>query len=465
MKTNANITSYTPKAESTGVIYKILRIFTVIHPGEALTAFLLALNVFLLLAAYYIIRPVREDLLLGSWSPNLKSYLGGAIAVLLIFVVKAFSGTASKLPRQKLITWVTLFFISNLVIFNVLNTLGVSRAAMGIIFFTWAGIFNLMVVAQFWAFANDVYTEEMGKRLFPIVAFGATFGGFVGGTFAGRFYGPLGAYQLMLVSAGILGICILLTHIIHRREIKKTAHKEVKKDLKAESLKEEEKPLEKGGGFRLLSKNRYLLFIALFVLLLNFINTNGEYILSNAADYTATSLIERGEAGGLEKGKLIGKYYANFFSIMNAIAMFIQLFLVSRIFKWFGVRVALFALPLIALCGYFLIGIGVSLIMVKWIKRTENATDYSLMNTTRHALFLITSREEKYKAKAAIDTFFHRSGDVLSAILVFSCATLFTINFGNIANISIIAQINVVLVALWIIIGAFIAKEHKKISS
>lgn len=443
-----------------GFPYNILRVWTVIHPGEALTSFFLTLNIFLLLSAYYIIRPVREDLLLGSWSPAIKSYLGGAIAILLIFVVKIFSSIASRLPRQKLISWVTLFFISNLVLFNILHLIGVSSAAMGIIFFLWVGIFNLMVVAQFWGFATDIYTEEAGKRLFPIVAFGATFGGFIGGTFAGGFYGPLGAYQLMLVSAGILGICILLTNIIHRRDIKKAEHIQANISPENESrLKAQVKPLEKVGVFRLLSKRRYLLYIALFVLLLNFVNTNGEYILSNVAAYTATKTLEMGEAGGLEKGELIGKYYANFYSIMNLIAMFIQLFVVSRIFKWFGVRIAIFVLPLIALGGYFFIGLGASLILVKWVKALENGTDYSLMNTTRHALFLITSREEKYKAQAATKTFFHRSGDVLSAILVFLGTTYLAFNIERFA-IS-----NVLLIVIWIILGILIMREHKKLSA
>jgi AAA family ATP:ADP antiporter len=119
-------------------------------------------------------------------------------------------------------------------------------------------------------------------------------------------------------------------------------------------------------------------------------------------------------------------------------------------------------LPFIVLGGYFAIGLGVSLIAVRWIKSLENATDYSLMNTTKHSLFLITSREEKYKAKAAIDTFFHRSGDVLSAILVFACAVFFALDFENIQNISIIARINVGIILVFILLGALIIREHKK---
>jgi AAA family ATP:ADP antiporter len=235
---------------SSGFICKILRAFTVIHPGEAPTVFLLIINIFLLLVAYYIIKPVRDALILAGKGAEWKSYLSAAIAVLLIFVVKAFSSIASRFPRQKLISWVTLFFISNLIIFYLLSFSGISLGTMGILFFIWMGVFNVMVVAQFWGFANDIYSEKAGKRLFPLVAFGATFGAFSGSTIADWLVEPLGLYQMMLVAGGVLGICILLTLLIHHKEVKRS---EVRRDETGlpEVLKEKEKekPLVKGGGF------------------------------------------------------------------------------------------------------------------------------------------------------------------------------------------------------------------------
>lgn len=436
--------------KSPGIIHKILRLFTVIQPGEALTAFLLMFNVYLLFAAYYIIKPVREALILGGKGAEIKSYLSATIAVLLIFVVKTFSSVASRFPRQKLVTWVTLFFISNLVIFYALSFSGIDLGTMGIIFFIWVGIFNVMVVAQFWGFANDIYSPEAGKRLFPLVAFGATFGAFSGSTIAEWLVEPVGLYQMMLVSGGVLGVCILLTWIIHVREINKAESTEKKS--------EKEKPLEKGGGFQLLLKKRYLMYIALLVLLLNFINTNGEYILGNLVEQRAAEAVELGTTT-LTMEAFIGKFYAGFMKYFNLVAMFIQLFIVSRIFKWLGVRIALLFLPFIALGGYFLITLGASLMLVHWVKVVENGTDYSLMNTTRHSLFLITSREEKYKAKAATDTFFHRAGDVFSALLVFLGTTYFAFKTEGFAGF------NLVLVVIMFFICFLIMKEHKKLSA
>ena len=435
-----------------GFAYKILRLITVIHPGEALTAFLLTLNVFLLLTAYYILKPIRDALIVEEWGAEIKLYLSAVAAVLLIFVVKIFSSIASRFPRQKLITWVTLFFISNLGIFYILHLSGVGPGAMGIGFFIWVGIFNLLVIAQFWAFANDLYTEDEGKRLFPLIAFGAVMGGFAGGMITNWLVDPLGKYQLLLLSGGILGICILFTWIIHRREIKRIEAK-VSKASQEEKLtvKVHEKPLEKGGAFQLLFKSRYLLYIGFFVLLMNLINTNGVYILDKVAEIAAAKSLET---------ESLTKFYAGFYNIQNAFAIFIQLFIVSRVFKWFGVRVAIFILPVLALGGYFFVSLGAALVLVKWVKALENGIDYSLVNTARHSLFLITSREEKYKAQAVTKTFFHRAGDVMAALLVFSCTTFLA--FFTIENV---AMVNVVLVLIWVIICILIFKEHKKLSA
>jgi AAA family ATP:ADP antiporter len=435
-----------------GFAYKILRLFTVVHPGEALAVFLLTLNVFLLLTAYYILKPIRDALIVEQWGAEIKLYLSAVAAVLLIFVVKIFSSIASRFPRQKLITWVTLFFISNIGIFYILHLSGIGPAVFGIAFFIWVGIFNLLVIAQFWGFANDLYTEEEGKRLFPLIAFGAVFGGFAGGMITNWLVEPLGKYQLLLISGGLLGICILFTWIIHRREIKRIEAK-VSKAAQEEKLKVEvqEKPLEKVGAFQLLFKNRYLLYIGFFVLLMNFINTNGVFILDKVGEIAAAKATE---------AEFMTKFYASFYNIQNLFAMFVQLFVVSRVFKWFGVRVAIFILPVLALGGYFFVSLGAALVLVKWVKALENGADYSLVNTARHSLFLITSREEKYKAQAVTKTFFHRAGDVLAAVFVFSCTTFLA--FFTVENV---AMVNVVLVLIWVTICILIFKEHKKLSA
>jgi AAA family ATP:ADP antiporter len=443
-----------------GIFYKILRLFTVVYPGEALTAFLLSFNIFLFLTSYYILKPIRKALILTGQTAEIETYLYAAMAILLIFVVKAFSSLSSKVSRQLLITWVTLFFISNLVLFYVLYLLGTPVAVMGVIFFIWVGIFNNMIVAQFWGFTNDIYTQEAGKRLFPLVMLGQNIGAIAGGAITFFLVESLGLYQMMLVAGAFLGICILLTFIIHKREIKRTENKkEVNQVIKKEeSQKIEDKPLEKGGGFQLVFKSRYLLYIAFLILLLNVVNTTGEYIRSDVFDRKAEAAIQSGEIQKEDEAQYLAKLESGFLSIVNISTLLIQLLLVSRILKWFGVRWALLFLPFIALGGYFLIALGASFIVVYWAKAMENSTDYSLMNTLRGALYLITSREEKYKAKAAIDTFFVRAGDVFVGIIVFLGTTYLAFNTERFATL------NVFIALIWIILCFLIIREHKKLS-
>ena len=468
--------------------YRVLRLFADIRHGEAGKALLLALNVFLLLLAYYILKPLREALLLvDKDSAVIKSCLSGAQAVLFVFVIKAFSRLASKVPRHVLITWTTSFFISNLVIFYFLNLGGMAIKPMGIMFFIWIGIFNYFVIAQFWGFANDLYSDEVGKRSFPLVALGATLGGFVATLpIMKRLRDLLGGrweYKLMLIAGAILILCIGLARFIHRREVRRT-RTDLGKGLvgAAEKAKVQEQPLKAGGGFRLIFKSRYLMLIALMIGLYNFVNATGEFIITqatwdqstiNQAPKPAAAAPQQPAsfAGGQSSDaalpaaspavapktdtKIIHNAFMNYQFLGNLIALVLQLFFVSRIFKWVGVGGALLFLPLIALGGYALISFGAVLVLVRWVKAFENGTDYSLQNTTKAALFLVTKREEKYKAKAAIDTFFVRGGDTLSALAVVVGTQLLGLRIER------FALLNVVVVVVMIVICLRIIKAYK----
>ena len=180
----------------TSALERFLNLFTVVRPGEARTALLLALNVFLILMAYYVLKTVREALILGEGTAELKSYLSAGQVVLLAFVVPFYGRLVARYPRMRLINIVTVFFVVCPPAFYLLAQLGVP---LGVIYFIWIGIFNLMVVAQFWSFANDVYSKEEGERLFVIVGFGASLGAVAGAVVAERLIEPFGVLQLMLL--------------------------------------------------------------------------------------------------------------------------------------------------------------------------------------------------------------------------------------------------------------------------
>jgi ATP:ADP antiporter, AAA family len=439
------------------LFYRFLRLFADIRPGEATKALLLAGNVFFILMAYYIIKPVRDALMLAARTPEFKSYMGAAQAILLIFVVKGFSLLSSKVARQVLISWVTLFFISNLVIFNVLEWIKVPMGTIGIIFYIWIGMFNLLVVAQFWGFANDLYIEDIGKRIFPLIWLGGTLGAPVGSKINVWLVKPLGVYPLMIVSAAILLVCIFITVFIHKREIRKLAEQPGGLTPALERrMKAQEQPLQRGGGFRLVFKSRYLLLVAFVIGIYNFINANGEYMIARVISGIADKGIAAGTIAGLSKAQVVDKFFAEYQFLTSILTIVIQLFLVSRIFKWVGISGALLFLPLISLFGYSMITFGATLVLLKWVKSIENGTDYSLMNTTKGALFLVCTREEKYKAKAAIDTFFVRGGDTLSALAVFIGTTYLA------AKVEGYAVLNVAMVLIWIGLVLMVIKEYKK---
>jgi AAA family ATP:ADP antiporter len=317
-----------------------------------------------------------------------------------------------------------------------------------------------MVVAQFWGFANDLYTHDIGKRIFPLIAFGATLGAPIGSQINKWLVKPLGVYKLMLLPAVLLGICILLSIYIHKRDMRAPNERRISVDEGSQAReREEQQPLKKGGAFQLVLKSRYLLLIALLIGLYNFINSNGEYMISNVVRGMAQKAINIGATGGMNMEQYISMYFAGYQQLTSILAMVIQLFLVSRIFKWIGIGGALLFLPIISLGGYGYMTFGVSLIFLRWVKSLENGTDYSLMNTTKAALFLKTSREEKYKAKAAIDPFFVRGGDTISALAVFLGTTYLK------AKVEGFAQVNVVAILILVAICLLIIREYKKLKS
>lgn len=428
---------------SKGPLDRILGLFTEVRHGEGLTSVLLMLNMFLLLAAYYLLKTIREPLILNArGGAEVKSYSAAAIAALLMLLVPLYSTVASLVSRVKLINGVTLFFIACLLVFFGLSLSGVS---IGVPFFIWVGLFSLMMVTQLWAFATDVYTVNQGKRLFAIVGFGASSGAIVGSFATGRLVKVLSPHVFMLGAAALLTVCLFLTNIIDVRE----------KSSRASKPRE---AVRGPNGFALVFHNRYLLLIALLVLLYNLVNTTGEYILGK----TVVTLYERthgaAAAGGLDESRVIGEFYGNFFTWVNVLAAALQAFVVSRVLKYFGVRVALFVLPFVALAGYTGMAFVPLLSFIRTAKLAENSIDYSLQNTTRNALYLPTSREAKYKAKQANDAFFMRFGDVLSAGLVFAGTRW--LRFGS----REFALVNVALIVVWLFLAFVIGRRFEGLS-
>ena len=438
---------------------RLLSLGADVRAGEGTAILLLALNGFLLLAAYYAIRPVRSALLLpievrlpsGSIisGSEIAAYLGAALAGLFLIIVPLYGAIATRVTRIKLINRVTSFFIATLLVFFGMASSGTYPTAVAITFYLWIGVFSLMVIAQFWSFANDLYTPDQGKRLFAIVGVGGSVGALVGALFTSQMARAFGVGPMMLIAALILGASVLLTNAIHLRDRREKADR-------SGPARAPEQSIGGRGGFQLVLASRYLLAIGLLTLISNLVNTNGNYILNATVSRMAEDAAQSGGAG---EAQIILGTMAGVDMWQNLLAMVIQFFLVSRIFKHLGVGGALFVLPLIALGSYSLFALAPVLSMIRIAKITENATDYSLQNTARRALFLPTPREAKYKALQAVETFFWRAGDMLSSV-----AVLIFIRWFQVST-QAFTWVNILAVAVWLGLAAFLARENRRLTA
>jgi AAA family ATP:ADP antiporter len=419
-----------------------LRLVADVRVGEASTALLLTLNVFLLLTAYYLLKVAREPLILLGGGAEVKSYAAVGQSILLIFVASAYGRLAARVGRMALIAWVTLFFVANLVIFSALGARGF---AIGVAFFLWVGIFNVTAVAQFWSFAADVYSEEQGKRLFPVVGIGSSVGAVAGAWIADAllFLGPFG---LMLVASGLLLVCLALTQLTHRREAERATRTH---------QGEPDAPLGNRNGFALVLGDRYLLLFAALIFVLNWVTKTGDYVLDRKLLVAAH---DAAQTQGLSAAAYVGEFKARYFEWVNGIGVTLQLLAVSRIIKYAGLRAALLVMPLMSIAGYGATLAAPLLGMIFAARVVESSLDYSLSNTTRQALWLLTSREAKYKAKQVIDTFVVRAGDVMSAALVW---------LGHRISLPLEGFIgaNIVLSFAWLLFALLLGRSYTRFAS
>jgi AAA family ATP:ADP antiporter len=420
---------------------RLLSIFADVRAGEGATALIMTANIFLLLGAYYLLKPVREALILSESGAEVKSYSAAAQAVLLLGLVPLYGWFATKVTRSRLMAGLTGFFVANLALFWIAGSRGLRE---GVAFYIWVGIFSVFMISQFWAFANDIYTEAQGKRLFPLIGAGMSLGALVGSAVVAPLVkqAGVGPYSLMLIAAVVLLGYLTLMRVVAAR---------ANRTAVAEKAGEDAPPLGIQGGFELILQDRYLFWIAVLIVLLNLVNTVGEYALGKLV------VTEAAKAGGDPKA-FISQFYGRFYSLVNLSGLVLQALGASRVLRHVGVRGALFILPVLSLLSYSAMAVAPILAVVRWMKVLENSTDYSIMNTVRQALWLPTSREAKYKAKAAIDTFFMRAGDVLQAGIVFLGTTA-----G--AGMRGFGWLNVALTVVWLLAARQIAIEHRKRST
>lgn len=376
-----------------------------VEPGE-IRALLWSFSYFFsLLCAYYIVRPMRDEMGIAGGVEHLQWLFTGTFLAMLA-AVPLFGWVTSRYPRKQFLPLTYLFFIANLLLFFGLFHTGHAEVWVARAFFIWTSVFNLFIVSVFWSFMADLFNDAQAKRLFGFIAAGGTAGALVGPALTATLAIPLGPTNLLLISAAGLGWAMLcIRRLIAWRE--GTVAKPTVSATDAGESRAIGKQRGLGGGalegLRLIVRSPYLLGICLIILLYTTLSTflyfqQAQIIRDNFNDPATRTTV-----------------FATMDFAVNALTLVGQVFLTSRIVRTAGLGWTLALIPLLLAGGFLLLGLTPLLAVLVAVQVGRRAGNYAIMKPAREMLFVVLSREEKYKAKNVIDTVIYRSGDVLSA--------------------------------------------------
>jgi AAA family ATP:ADP antiporter len=427
---------------------------TEVRPGEAAPALLLFCTIFLVLCAYYFIKPVREgwlsvSVIAGLSKIEIKAYSSFAQTLVLLAVVPYYARLTTQWSRRDLISRVGLFFGANLLVFWLLHPglLFQQVPYLGVAFYIWTGIFAVTLVAQFWSFAADIYGEERGKRLFPLIALGASSGAVAGSWLSERLIKDLTleTFHLLLIAGAPLLAALALARWVDRHGVTAN-HAGAEADGQAAAP-------DTAGAYALILRTRYLRLTALMVFAMFWVITNGENILF--------ALVQRAleEEGADAAATKVGTtaFYGNLYFWVNVTGLLLQAFVVSRLQRWGGFGALMLTPPLVSLAGYGAMAANGALAVVTAAKTAENGTNYSINNTARQVLWLPTTKEMIYKAKAAIDTVCVRFGDGLAALTVLIGTRVLELRVDG------FILFNMTLIGLWLLLAVMVVNEHRRL--
>lgn len=427
---------------------RFLQLLTKVRPGEGRTVALFSCHVFLILFAYYILKSLREGVVLAAGSAVDRSMNVAFTAAVLMLFVPLYSAMRRRHDGPWLVNGVIGLFALSAFGFWILARTG---RYFPLAFYVWVGIFGVALLAQFWALAADSFNVKSGQRLFPAILLFGNFGALAGTRFCeylidGEELGvvALGVDGMLLTVAATLGLTTLLTVIMREA---------VPPDSRAVRTERAHRVNRWLGGFDVVRQNRYLMLIAVMVVLINWCTSTGDFLLSSAIERQYESLVAAG-ATTLDEATYVTKFMANFLFWMTLVGLVFQALLVSRSIQAFGVPKVLLVMPVISFLAYALISFVPLLSIVRLARMAEASADYSFNNTTRHSLFLATDRVETYDGKTTIETFFWRFGDLLQ----FGAVWLnFRYGGGDLVNL---ALLNCALASVWFASAVVIGREY-----
>jgi AAA family ATP:ADP antiporter len=426
---------------------QFLRRLVVLQPGEAPALLASFATLLCMFASYTILRPVRDALGITSGLENIP-YLFWGVFVVMLLLQPLYGWLTSRFPRSVFLPWVYGFFALNLLIFWVWFRVESDHTWIARTYFVWVSVFNLFVVAAFWSLMADVFTREQAGRLFGFIWAGASTGGLIGPLIDRKLAVPLGAINLLPLSAALLVLSLVFMAVVIRWQRRQNAQAAPSTAALAQGGTAEPTRGGVGGGvfaaFAQVARSPYLLGITLFVLLMTWVST---FLYLEQQAFVAKVFHSTDERA---------RFFAGIDLAVQAASLTIQFLLFGRLFKWFGMRTLLASVPLIMMAGYALFALTPLFMVLVVVYAVRRVADYAITRPCRDSLFTVVSREEKYQAKSLIDTFAYRGGDALSGSLY----KALTGGFG--ASPSAIGWLGAGISAVWAVLALALGRAFQQ---
>jgi len=374
---------------------KIWAKFVDVRPNEVRALLLGFAFHFIILTAYYIVKPIRDSIAASNRLEALPWMFTATLVVMLI-ANTIFAAIVARMERRKFIPFAYAFFIFVLALFFALMRTGspAQQVWTGRAFYVWVSVFNLFNTAIFWAFMTDLFTVEQGKRLYAFIAVGGTLGAIAGAYITKNLIRGMGPANLVAISATLFAIVCLLVRFFPNN---------FTQGNKVAPAREEPIGGTAWSGVTHIARSPYLFGLAAAIMLYTATSTWAYFQQSTLAGAALKTTADR------------TVFLSNLEIWVNTITLLIQVFLTGRLLKWFGVALTLVSLPVVSMIGFAAMAIAPSLTMLAFFQVGRRAAAYALMRPSREILFTVLKREDKYKVKSVTDTLGYRVGDQLGA--------------------------------------------------
>ena len=417
-------------------IQRSLKAAANIEPREQRAVLVSFLFVFTLMAAYYILRPVR-DAMASDWTDTEVSFLWNLNFFISVGIVAIYGAAVSRIRFRLLVPAVYAFFaLSFLVFYLGINSIS-DRVVVDKTFYVWVSVFSLFHVSVFWSFMSDLFSQEQSGRLFAFIAAGSSAGALVGPLIPALFAGVLGTDTLLLIAS--VSLLLPIPMVLYLNRLKHI-------DLRNEQVQADPAASRIGGnpfaGFRMFFTNPYLLAIGAFILLYTAIGSFVYFEQKNLLavyDRAARTQI----LGGVDL-------------VVNVLTFGIGMFATSRIVTRFGMPVTLALIPVFIAAGLLVLAFAPLLTIVLALQVARRAGNYGVTRPAREMLFTAVDRETRFKAKPVIDVAVYRGGDALSSIAFASLTDGLGLGLGA------VAAVGAGIAGVWGATGAWLGKRFER---